>query len=99
MVEAAKDAIIQAAVNPKFTAFSPEKCPEDRVSVDELSPSEILVFNDAIYRLSGGDLAEETFRESSEADTMDRPDEADADSESEYADDSVDSEGVQSEPV
>lgn len=99
MVEAAKDAIIHAAVNPQFSGFPPDRCPADKVSIDELTPTEILVFNDAIYKLSGGDLAEERFRQSSEADAVDRPDEADASSEGEHVDDSVDCEGVQSESV
>ena len=99
MVEAAKDAIIHAAVKPQFSGSPRDRCPADKVSIDELSPTEILVFNDAIYKLSGGELAEETFRSTSEADAVERPVNADANSEGEYVDDSIDSEGVSSESV
>ena len=42
VTEAAKDTIIQAVIEPQFTAVPPEQCPPNKVSVLELSPTEIL---------------------------------------------------------
>ena len=98
VTEAAKDAIIHAVTEPQFTALPPEKCPPNKVSVLELSPTEILELDNAIRKFSGGDEEEETFREPSEADAEDEG-ESVAGSEDEHADDRTDSEGVQSEPV
>ena len=94
MVEAAKDAIIHAAVNPRFSGLPKDRCPADKASIDDLSPTEILVFNDAIYQLSGGDLAEERFRGTSQADDVEGQITTDAGSESEHVDGSIDREGV-----
>ena len=98
VTEAAKDAIIQAVTEPQFTAVPPEKCPPNKVSVLELSPTEILELDNAIRKFSGGDEEEETFREPSETDAEDTG-ESDAAGEDEHVDGSTDSEGVQSESV
>ena len=98
VTEAAKDAIIQAVTEPQFTAVPPEKCPPNKVSVLELSPTEILELDNAIRKFSGGDEDEETFREPSETDAEDTG-ESDATGEDEHVDGSTDSEGVQPESV
>ena len=98
VTEAAKDTIIQAVIEPQFTAVLPEQCPPNKVSVQDLSPTEILELDAAIRKFSGGDEEEEIFRSASEADAEDTA-ESDADGEDEHADDSTDGEGVQSEPV
>ena len=98
VTEAAKDAIIHAVTEPQFTAVPPEKCPPNKVSVLELSPTEILELDNAIRKFSGGDEEEETFREPSETDAEDTG-ESDAAGEDEHVDGSTDSEGVQPEPV
>ena len=98
VTEAAQDAIIHAVIEPQFTALPPEKCPPNKVSVLELSPTEILELDNAIRKFSGGDEEEEIFREPSEADAEDEG-ESVAGSEDEHADDRTDSEGVQPEPV
>lgn len=98
VTEAAKDAIIHAVIEPQFTALPPEKCPPNKVSVLELSPTEILELDDAIRKFSGGDEEEEIFRGASETDAEDEG-ESVAGGEEEHADDRTDSEGVQSEPV
>ena len=98
VTEAAKDAIIQAVIEPQFTALPPEKCPPNKVSVLELSPTEILELDNAIRKFSGGDEDEETFREPSETDAEDTG-ESDAAGEDEHVDGSTDSEGVSPEPV
>ena len=96
VTEAAKDAIIHAVTEPQFTAVPPEKCPPNKVSVLELSPTEILELDNAIRKFSGGDEDEETFREPSETDAEDTG-ESDATGEDEHVDGSTDSEGVQPE--
>ena len=96
MTEAAKDAIIQAVTEPQFTALPPEKCPPNKVSVLELSPTEILELDNAIRKFSGGDEEEEIFREPSETDAEDTG-ESDATGEDEHVDGGTDSEGVQPE--
>ena len=96
VIEAAKDAIIQAVIHPQFTALPPDKCPPNKVSLDMLSPSEILELDSAIRKFSGGDEDEETFREPSETDAEDTG-ESDATGEDEHVDGSTDSEGVQPE--
>ena len=98
VTEAAKDTIIQAVIEPQFTAVPPEQCPPNKVSVQDLSPTEILELDAAIRKFSGGDKEEEIFREPSEADAEDTG-ESDADSEDEHVDGGTDSEGVSSEPV
>lgn len=98
IVEAGKQSITQAALNPKFSALPPSQCPADKVSLDELSPSEIIMFDKAIQDFSGVKQDEETFREPSETDAEDTA-ESVAGGETEHADDSTDSEGVQSESV
>ena len=98
VTEAAKDAIIHAVTEPQFTALPPEKCPPNKVSVLELSPTEILELDGAIRKFSGGDEEEEIFRSTGEADAEDTAG-SDAKGEDEHADDSTDSEGVQPEPV
>ena len=98
VTEAAKDTIIQAVIEPQFTAVPPDQCPPNKVSVLELSPTEILELDNAIRKFSGGDEEEEIFREPSEADAEDTG-ESDADSEDEHVDGGTDGEGVSSEPV
>ena len=98
VTEAAKDVIIHAVTEPQFTALPPEKCPPNKVSVLEVSPTEILELDAAIRKFSGGDEEEEIFRSASEADAEDEG-ESVAGTEDEHADDSTDSEGVQPEPV
>ena len=63
VTEAAKDTIIQAVIEPQFTAVPPDQCPPNKVSVLELSPTEILELDNAIRKFSGGDEEEEIFRE------------------------------------
>ena len=96
VTEAAKDAIIHAVTEPQFTAVPPEKCPPNKVSVLELSPTEILELDNAIRKFSGGDEEEEIFREPSETDAEDTG-ESDATGEDEHVDGGTDSEGVQPE--
>ena len=98
VIEAAKQTIIQAVISVQFTAMPPAQCPPNKVSVDVLPPTDVLNLSAAIQKFSGGDEAEEIFRDASEADAEDTAG-ADADSEGEHADDSTDSEGVQSESV
>lgn len=98
VTEAAKDMIIQAVVEPKFTALPPERCPPDKVSIMELSPTEVLELQAAIQQFSGGAEAEETFREAGETDAEDTA-ESVAGGADEHADGGTDSEGVSSEPV
>lgn len=100
MVEAAREAVIHACLSPKFTALPPEDCPDDKVSIDDaLSPTEILLLNDEIYRFSGGSLEDEIFQEAGETNGVEGQSEADANGTGEHADDSLDSEGVQAESV
>ena len=94
MIEAARDAIIHSAVNPKFSGLPPDECPANQVSIDELTPTEALVLNDKIYQLSGGDLAEDAFREAGQADGVEGSDEGDAVTTEEHADDSPDGKRV-----
>ena len=98
VTEAAKDTIIQAVIEPQFTAVPPDQCPPNKVSVLELSPTEILELDNAIRKFSGGDEEEEIFREPSEADAEDEG-ESVAGSEDEHADDRTDSGEVRSEPL
>lgn len=98
VTEAAKDVIIQLVIEPQFTALSPEQCPPNKVSILELSPTEILEIDAAIREFSGGGEAEETFREASETDAEDTG-ESDAGGEAEHADGGTDGEGVSPEPV
>ena len=96
VTEAAKDAIIHAVTEPQFTALPPEKCPPNKVSVLDLSPTEILELDAAIRKFSGGDEEEEIFRGTSETDAEDT---AGSDADGEHVDGGTDSEGVQPEPV
>ena len=98
VTEAAKDAIIHAVIEPQFTALPSEQCPPNKVSVLELSPTEILELDAAIRKFSGGDEEEEIFRSASEADAEDTAG-SDADGEDEHVDGSTDSGEVRSEPV
>ena len=98
VTEAAKDTIIQAVIEPEFTAVPPDQCPPNKVSVLELSPTEILELDAAIRKFSGGDEEEEIFRSASEADAEDTAG-SDADGEDEHVDGSTDSGEVRSEPV
>ena len=98
VTEAAKDAIIHAVTEPQFTALPPEQCPPNKVSVLELSPTEILELDAAIRKFSGGDEEEEIFRGTGEANAEDEG-ESVADGEDEHVDGGADGEGVQSEPV
>lgn len=98
VVEAAKQSIVQAALNPKFSALPASQCPPDKVSLDELSPSEIILFDTAIQKFSGVKQDEEMFREPSETDAEDTG-ESVAGSADEHADGGTDSEGVSSESV
>ena len=98
VTEAAKDTIIQAVIEPQFTAVPPDQCPPNKVSVLELSPTEILELDNAIRKFSGGDEEEEIFREPSEADAEDEG-ESVAGSEDEHADGGADSGEVRSEPL
>ena len=66
MLEGARQAVVQAALDPKFSALPPEQCPPGKVSLDNLSPSEIILFDKAIQDFSGVEQDEETFRESGE---------------------------------
>ena len=68
------------------------------MSLDELSPSEIIIFDKAIQDFSGVETEEETFRGTSETDAEDTA-ESDADGEDEHVDGGTDSEGVSPEPV
>lgn len=98
VTDAAKETIIQAATDPKFTALPPDKCSPEKASIDTLSPTEVWELSDAIKNFSGGDEAEEMFREPGETDAEDTA-ESVAGGADEHADDSADSEGVQSESV
>ena len=98
VTEAAKDTIIQAVIEPQFTAVPPEQCPPNKVSVQDLSPTEILEIDAAIRKFSGGDEEEEIFRGTGGADAEDTGGTV-ADGETEHVDGGTDSEGVQSEPV
>ena len=98
VIEAAKDTIIQAVIEPQFTAVPPDQCPPNKVSLLELSPTEILELDNAIRKFSGGDKEEEIFRGTGEADAEDEG-ESVADGEDEHVDGGADGEGVQSEPV
>ena len=98
VIEAAKQAIIQAVISVQFTAIPPAQCPPNKVSVDVLPPTDVLNLSAAIQKFSGGDEDEETFREPSETDAEDTG-ESDAAGEDEHVDGSTDSEGVQPEPV
>lgn len=100
MIDAAREAVIHASISPKFTALPPEECPDNKVSIDDaLSPTEILLLNDEIYRFSGGSLEDDIFQEAGETDGVEGQVEADAASESQYADDSTNGEGVRAEPA
>ena len=98
VIEGAKMVIIQASVSPKFTGLPEDSCPPGKVSVERLTVNEILDWSAAIKKFSGVEADEETFRGDSETDAEDTG-ESMAESETEHADDSADSEGVQSEPV
>ena len=98
VIEAAKQTIIQAVTSVQFTALPPAQCPPNKVSIDVLPPTDVLNLSDAIYKFSGGDEDEETFREPSETDAEDTG-ESDAAGEDEHVDGGTDSEGVQPEPV
>ena len=98
VVEAGKQAIVQAAINPKFSALPPSQCSADKVSLDELSPSEIIIFDKAIQDFSGVETEEEIFRGTSETDAEDTA-ESDAAGTDEHVDGGTDSEGVSPEPV
>lgn len=98
VIEGAKLVIIQASIKPKFTGLPPDACPPGKVSIETLTPNEILDWAAAIKQFSGGDEAEETFREPSETDAEDAG-ESVAGGEAEHADGGTDSEGVSSEPV
>lgn len=98
VTDAAKETIIQAVTKPQFTALPSDKCAPGKVSIDALSPTEVWELSEAIRKFSGGDKAEETFREASETDAEDTP-ESDAGGEDEHADGGTDGEGVSSEPV
>ena len=96
VLDAAKQAIIQAVTSVQFTALSLAQCSPDKVSIDVLSPTDILNLSDAIDKFSRGDKEEETFREPSETDAEDTG-ESDAAGEDEHVDGGADGEGVQSE--
>ena len=96
VLDAAKQAIIQAVTSVQFTALPPAQCSPNKVSIDVLSPTDILKLSDAIDKFSGGDKEEETFREPSETDAEDTG-ESDAAGEDEHVDGGADGEGVQSE--
>ena len=98
IVEAGKQSIAQAALNPKFSALPPSQCPADKVSLDELSPSEIIMFDKAIQDFSGVKQDEEMFREDSKTDAADTA-EPEPTSENEHADGGTDGEGVPPESV
>ena len=86
VIEAAKQAIIQAVISVQFTAIPPAQCPPNKVSVDVLPPTDVLNLSAAIQKFSGGDEDEETFREPSETDAEDTG-ESDATGEDEHAQD------------
>ena len=96
VLDAAKQVIIQAVTSVQFTALPPAQCSPDKVSIDVLSPTDILKLSDAIDKFSRGDKEEETFREPSETDAEDTG-ESDAAGEDEHVDGGADGEGVQSE--
>ena len=98
VLEGAKVVIIQASTNPKFTGLPPHSCPPGKVSIETLTPNEILDWAAVIKKFSGGDEDEETFREPSETDAEDTG-EPDAAGEDEHVDGGIDGEGVPSEPV
>ena len=98
VLEGATLVITQASIDPKFTALPPEQCPPGKVSIETLTPSEILDWAAAIKKFSGVEQDEETFREPSETDAEDTG-ESVAGSEGEHADGGTDSEGVSSESV
>ena len=91
--ESSKLIVLQAVEKPLLTDAPPERCPPNRISIQELSLTDILGLRGAIEELSGVKEQEATFREA------DKKDNADADgSESSGAVESDDS-GADSESV
>ena len=98
VLEGAKLVITQASIDPKFTALPPEQCPPGKVSIETLTPSEILDWAAAIKKFSGVGTDEETFRGTSETDAEDTG-ESVAGGEGEHAPDRAGGEEISSEPV
>ena len=91
--EAAKLMVIEAVEKPMLTDAPSERCPPNRISIQDISVTDILNLRLAIERLSGVSEKEETFPEADETDTADA-DESESSGTVESDDSGADSEGV-----
>ena len=91
--ESAKLMVIEAVEKPMLTNAPSERCPPNRISIQDISLTDILNLRLEIERLSGVSEKEETFPEADEADSADT-DESESGSTVEPNDSGVDSEGV-----
>lgn len=85
-VESSKLIVIEAVEKPVLTDAPPERCPPNRISIHDLSLTDILSLRAEIEKLSGVDEQDATFREVEAADTepssADESDDSGADSQS-----------------
>ena len=91
--ESAKLMVIEAVEKPMLTNAPSERCPPNRISIHDISLTDILNLRLEIERLSGVSEKEETFPEADETDSADT-DESESGGTVEPDDSGLDSEGV-----
>ena len=91
--ESAKLMVIEAVEKPMLTDAPPERCPPNRISIQDISLADILSLRVEIERLSGVSEKEETFPEADETDSADT-DESESGGTVESDDSGADSESV-----
>ena len=71
-IESSKLIVIEAVEKPVLTDAPSERCPPNRISIHDLSLTDIMSIRTGIEDLSGVNEQEETFREADEAGASDR---------------------------